>query len=78
MECAGMIGEAVGRTRFKSDGLAIMATLTVRINRSLRVLPVRHMLSLKRAMYEGLVAFYTFSAIERKQNACRLLVREAR
>lgn len=31
MECAGMIGEAVGRTRFKSDGLAIMATLTVRI-----------------------------------------------
>lgn len=29
MECAGMIGEAVGRTRFKSDGLAIMATLTV-------------------------------------------------
>lgn len=31
MECAGMIGEAVGRTRFKSDGLAIMATLTVRL-----------------------------------------------
>lgn len=31
MACAGMIGEAVGRTRFKSDGLAIMATLTVRI-----------------------------------------------
>lgn len=31
MECAGMIGEAVGRTRFKSDGLAIMASLTVSI-----------------------------------------------
>lgn len=31
MECAGMIGEAVGRTRFKSDGLAMMSTLMVRI-----------------------------------------------
>lgn len=30
MECAGMIGEAVGRTRFKSDGLAMMSTLMVR------------------------------------------------
>lgn len=32
MECAGMIGEAVGRTRFKSDGLAMMSTLMVRIS----------------------------------------------
>lgn len=32
MECAGMIGEAVGRTRFKSDGLAMMRTLMVRIS----------------------------------------------
>ena len=31
MECAGMIGEAVGRTRFKSDGLAMMSTLMVRL-----------------------------------------------
>ncbi|CAN0076750.1 unnamed protein product, partial [Ectocarpus sp. 12 AP-2014] len=30
MECAGMIGEAVGRARFKSDGLAMMSTLMVR------------------------------------------------
>lgn len=47
MECAGMIGEAVGRTRFKSDGLAIMATLTVRIVFS--EVTVRQMLVLKRA-----------------------------
>lgn len=31
MQCAGMIGEAVGRTRFRSDGLAMMSTLMVRI-----------------------------------------------
>lgn len=31
MGCAGMIGEAVGRTRFKSDGLAMMSILMVRI-----------------------------------------------
>lgn len=30
MQCAGMIGEAVGRTRFRSDGLAMMSTLMVR------------------------------------------------
>ena len=29
MQCAGMIGEAVGRTRFKNDGLEIMTTLVV-------------------------------------------------
>lgn len=29
MQCAGMIGEAVGRTRFRSDGLAMMSTLMV-------------------------------------------------
>eukprot|EP00752_Nemacystus_decipiens_P011318 g10058.t1 len=33
MECAGMIGEAVGRTRFRSDGLAMMATLTERLGK---------------------------------------------
>ncbi|CAM9279367.1 unnamed protein product, partial [Hapterophycus canaliculatus] len=34
MECAGMIGEAVGRTRFKSDGLAMMSTLMERLGKS--------------------------------------------
>ncbi|CAM9453902.1 unnamed protein product [Ectocarpus sp. 13 AM-2016] len=33
MECAGMIGEAVGRARFKSDGLAMMSTLMKRLGK---------------------------------------------
>lgn len=33
IQCAGMIGEAVGRTRFRSDGLAMMSTLMVRQRR---------------------------------------------
>ncbi|CAM9197764.1 unnamed protein product, partial [Sphacelaria rigidula] len=33
MQCAGMIGEAVGRTRFRSDGLAMMSTLMERLGK---------------------------------------------
>lgn len=31
MQCAGMIGEAVGRARFRTDGLDMMRTLMVRM-----------------------------------------------
>lgn len=31
MQCAGMIGEAVGRALFRTDGLEMMGTLMVRM-----------------------------------------------
>ncbi|CAM9413811.1 unnamed protein product [Ascophyllum nodosum] len=33
MQCAGMIGEAVGRTRFRTDGLEMMSTLMGRLSK---------------------------------------------